>query len=200
MSTTSQTQPMPASPTAATTNAALIALFAALIAALGLFPSVYSQASGGVPFTMQTLGVMIAGGVLGWWRGFLSVALFVGLVAAGLHLLAGGRGGIEVFQTPSVGYLIGFPFGAMAIGAIAGNSTNIVRIFLATFIGGIGVVYLFGIPGIALNLDISLAKAWDIGKVFFAWDMLKVVFATFVIANVRTSGLLGGGAAARPDA
>lgn len=179
------------------TNVALIALFAALIAALGLLPAVYNSASGGVPFTMQTLGVMIAGGVLGWWRGFLSVALFVALVAAGFHLLAGGRGGIEVFQTPTVGYLIGFPFGAAAIGAIIGSSTNIWRIGFATFVGGVVVVYAFGIPGMALNLDISLAKAWDIGKVFLGWDIVKVVFATFVIAHVRASGLIDGVGPAR---
>lgn len=174
------------------TNVALIALFAALIAALGLLPAVYNSASGGVPFTMQTLGVMIAGGVLGWWRGFLSVALFVALVAAGFHLLAGGRGGIEVFQTPTVGYLIGFPFGAAAIGALIGSSNNIFRIGISTFIGGVVVVYAFGIPGMALNLGISLSEAWDIGKVFLGWDTVKVVFATFVIANIRASGLIDG--------
>ena len=200
MSTTSSTEQIPASPTAATTNAALIALFAALIAALGAFPAVYSQASGGVPYTLQTLGVMVTGGVLGWKRGFLAVSLFLGLTAAGLPLLAGGRGGVEVFQGPTVGYLIGFAFGAAAIGLLSPptgrGSTNIVRIALATFIGGVVVVYAFGIPGLAIRGDMSLSAAWDIGKVFFVWDTFKVVVATFVIAQVRSSGLLGGGAAA----
>lgn len=191
-------RPTPAaSPTQAMTDAALIALFAALIAALGLFPSVYSSASGGTPFTMQTLGVMIAGGVLGWKRGFLSVGLFVLLVAAGLHLLAGGRGGIEYFSTPPAGFAIGFPFGAAVIGALIGNSNNLVRIALSTFVGGVVVVYAFGIAGLMINADLSFSAAWDVAKLFIGWDTFKVAIATLVIAQVRTSGLIGGSGSTR---
>ena len=67
----------------------LIALFAALIAALGLVPKFTLAA--GVPITAQTLGVMLCGTVLGARRGGLAVLLFLALVALGLPLLAGGR-------------------------------------------------------------------------------------------------------------
>ena len=43
---------------------AQIAIFAALIAALGL-PGAITVGSTGVPITLQTLGVMLAGGILG---------------------------------------------------------------------------------------------------------------------------------------
>ena len=45
--------------------------------------------STGVPITLQTLGVMLAGGILGARKGFLSVLVFLVLVSAGLPLLAG---------------------------------------------------------------------------------------------------------------
>ena len=48
----------------------LIALFAALIAALGLVPK-FDLASG-VPITAQSLGVMLAGSLLGARRGALA--------------------------------------------------------------------------------------------------------------------------------
>ncbi|WP_367618773.1 biotin transporter BioY, partial [Yaniella sp.] len=64
--------------------------------------------AGGVPITLQSLGVMLAGAVLGPWRGAASMGLLILGVAIGLPLLAGGRGGIGVFVSPTAGYLIGY--------------------------------------------------------------------------------------------
>ena len=97
-------------------NLTHIALFAALIAVLGLIPKI--DLISGVPITAQSLGIMLCGTVLGAKRGALAVILFLVLVAAGLPLLAGGRGGLGVFASPSVGYLIGFPFAAFVAGLI----------------------------------------------------------------------------------
>lgn len=72
-------------------NIVLIALFAALIAVLGLIPKITLMS--GVPITAQSLGVMLCGTVLGARRGALAVLLFLLLVALGLPLLAGGRAG-----------------------------------------------------------------------------------------------------------
>ncbi len=67
-----------------------IALFAALIAALGLLPKL--TLTSGIPITAQSMGIMLAGTILGARNGALSVLLFLFLVALGLPLLAGGRG------------------------------------------------------------------------------------------------------------
>ena len=83
-----------------TRDIVLIALFAALTAALGLFPPIYVFA---VPITAQTLGVMLAGSVLGSKRGGLAMLLFLVLVAVGAPILAGGRGGFGIFASPSGG-------------------------------------------------------------------------------------------------
>ena len=89
---------------------ARIALFAALIAVLGLLPKL--TLASGIPITAQSMGIMLAGTILGARNGALSVLLFLFLVALGLPLLAGGRGGMGVFAGPTLGYLIGFPLGA----------------------------------------------------------------------------------------
>ena len=80
---------------------AQIAVFAALSAALGL-PGALSLGAVAVPLTFQTLGVMLAGAVLGARKGFLAVLLLLVLAAAGLPLLSGGRGGL-VYFTPLFG-------------------------------------------------------------------------------------------------
>ena len=92
----------------------LIALFAALIAALGLVPKF--DLAFGVPITAQSMGVMLCGTVLGAKRGGLAALLFVGLVALGLPLLAGARGGLGVFASPTAGFVIGFPIAAFVTG------------------------------------------------------------------------------------
>ncbi len=132
-------------------NVTLIALFAALIAALGLIPPI--ALGFGVPITAQSLGVMLCGTVLGAKRGALAVLLFLLLVAIGLPLLAGGRGGIGVFAGPTAGFVVGFPIGAFVIGLIvekmrAGNLAVVAGI--AAILGGIVVVYIFGIAGFAI--------------------------------------------------
>ena len=71
-----------------------------------------------VPITAQSMGVMLAGALLGAWRAGLALLLFIVLVAAGLPLLAGGAGGIGMFVTPRAGFLIGFPLAAFTVGWI----------------------------------------------------------------------------------
>jgi len=92
-----------------TKDLAYIALFAAITAVLGLVPAIQV---GPVPITAQTLGVMLAGSILGARRGFLSQLLFLVLVAIGLPLLASGTGGLAVFAGPTAGYLISAPISA----------------------------------------------------------------------------------------
>jgi biotin transport system substrate-specific component len=65
-----------------------IALFAALMAVFGLIPKI--DLPFGVPITLQSLGVMLAGCLLGPRRGFLAIGLFLLAVALGLPLLSGG--------------------------------------------------------------------------------------------------------------
>ena len=97
---------------------ARIAVFAALVGVFGLTPAI-SVPGISVPITAQTLAVMLAGLMLVPLEAFLSVALFVGLVAAGLPLLPGGRGGLAPFTSPTAGFLIGFPIAAAAVAALA---------------------------------------------------------------------------------
>lgn len=71
---------------------ALVAAFAAFIVVLGLPGALFAGSP--VPITIQTLGVMLAGALLGWRRGALAVLVVLALCAVGLPVLAGGRGGL----------------------------------------------------------------------------------------------------------
>ena len=67
---------------------ALVALFAALLGVMGLIPKIDLPL--GVHISIQTLGVMLAGCLLGPWRGLQAMLVFLVAVAAGLPLLSGG--------------------------------------------------------------------------------------------------------------
>lgn len=84
-----------------TKNTVYVALFAAMIAAMGLLPPI-TVGIIPVPITLQTLGVMLAGALLGPWRGAMSSLVVVVLAIAGLPLLSGGRGGWECCSAPPV--------------------------------------------------------------------------------------------------
>ncbi len=174
-------------------NLTHIALFAALIAVLGLVPRI--DLAAGVPITAQSLGIMLCGTVLGAKRGALAVLLFLALVAVGLPLLAGGRGGLGVFAGPSVGFLIGFPIAAFVIGWIVENTSLPVGLAAsaASVLGGIAVLYLFGIAGLSVMLGKTWAEATVISFAYLPGDVVKAVLAGFItqgIARMRPGALL----------
>ena len=166
---------------------ALIAVGAALIAVLGL-PGAFQPPGLSVPITAQTLGVMLVGLVLGAWRGALAVVVFLVLVALGLPLLAGGRGGLGVFTGPSAGFLIGWVPGAFVTGLLAevrAPRLEIVGLFVAAVVGGIAVVYAIGIPVLAFRTHVSLAHAFTASMVFVPGDLIKAAIAAVIARGVE---------------
>ncbi|MCG7417970.1 MULTISPECIES: biotin transporter BioY [Microbacterium] len=164
------------------TDFARVAVFAALIAALGLpgsFP-----VFGGVPITAQTLGVMLAGAILGPWLGALSVTILLTLVAVGLPLLAGGRGGFAIFLGPTAGYALGWILGAIVVGLIvhAGHRRPVWwRTAVAMIAGGVVAIYAVGIPVQSLVTRLPLAETALTSLIFLPGDLLKAAIATVVV-------------------
>ncbi|HEY5222510.1 MAG TPA: biotin transporter BioY [Microbacteriaceae bacterium] len=163
-----------------------IAVFAAIIAVLGL-PAPISVFGGAVPITAQTLGVMLAGAILGSWRGAAAVSTFLVLVAVGLPLLAGGHGGIGVFVGPTAGYLFGWIAGAFVTGAIVHTTIRAKtarpsswRTALGCVVGGILVVYAIGIPVSAFVTGLPLPQMALGSLVFVPGDLIKAAVTTIV--------------------
>jgi biotin transport system substrate-specific component len=172
-----------------TRDIAYIALFAALIAALGLFPPMTVPVAG-VPITAQSLGAMLAGSVLGARRGALAVLLFLGLVAIGMPLLAGGRGGLGVFAGPTAGFLAGWVLGAFTVGWLVERAWTRLTWPLAALInavGGILVVYAVGVPWAAVVTGAPLLKVLAGSAIYIPGDLIKVAVASLVAITVRRS-------------
>ena len=93
-----------------TRDIVLSALFTAIIIVLGFIPPVPIPLLP-VPITAQSMGVMLAGCIIGAKRGAAAYALLVLLVAVGLPVLSGGRGGLNVLMGPTGGYIFGWIIG-----------------------------------------------------------------------------------------
>ena len=166
---------------------AQIAVFAALIAALG-WPGTIATA-GPVPITLQTLGVMLAGAILGARKGFLAVLVFEALTFAGLPLLAGGRGGVTWFTTaPSAGFVWSWLPAAALTGLLTGWILPRYPLWLGILVtaaGGMVVVYLIGIPVMAHNAHVSLRTATGWNAWYLVGDGAKVVITALVAKQVH---------------
>jgi len=172
-------------------NTVLIALFAALIVVLSLIPPIPLPAIP-VPITLQTLGAMLAGAMLGPLRGALACLLYLALAAIGLPVLPGGRGGLGAFLGPTGGFLVGLVAGAFVTGwlarRLAARATGAVQVagyVAASVVGGIAVVYAFGVPWLATVAKMDLAKAALAVAVFLPGDLIKAVVAAWVAARVE---------------
>lgn len=160
-----------------------IAIFAALIAALSV-PGEIPMPTG-VPVTLQTLGVMLAGVVLGATRGALAVLVFEILALAGLPILADHTGGIANFTTsPAAGFLIAWIPGAFVVGLIANSrkgKPSLLRTILGSIVGGIGVIYAIGIPVMAQILGVDLVTATGYASVYLFGDSIKVALTAIIV-------------------
>lgn len=176
-------------------NVVMIALFTALIAALGLVPKL--TLASGIPITAQSMGIMLCGAILGSKRGALAVLLFVLLVAAGLPLLAGGRGGLGVFTTPWAGFYYGFPVAAFVTGLVMEKwrSGNVgLTAGIAAIIGGIGALYLVAVPYYMVMKPAGLNEALVTAMApFMPGDLIKAVLTgliTGALYKARPSAVL----------
>ncbi|CAI6041538.1 Biotin transporter BioY [Paenibacillus sp. JJ-100] len=161
--------------------AAILVLFGYISIPIGFSP---------VPITLQTLAVMLAGGLLGPLYGFLSIFLVVLLTALGFPLLHG-TGGIGHLVGPTGGYVMMWPFAALLIGLLLSKVQfrgfrGYVLAFIVLEVFGSLLIYVSGVPWLAYRYSMTLTNAMIQGFYpYIIGDLIKAVFAAIIIAPVR---------------
>ncbi|WP_339301151.1 biotin transporter BioY [Paenibacillus sp. FSL R5-0623] len=161
--------------------AAILVLFGYISIPIGFSP---------VPITLQTLAVMLAGGLLGPLYGFLSVTMVVLLTALGFPLLHG-TGGLAVLLGPTGGYVMMWPISALLIGLLLARInirgvTGFMLAFVVFELFGSLLVYVSGVPWLAYAYKMDLPEAMIQGFYpYIIGDLIKAVFAAIIIAPVR---------------
>ncbi len=150
-----------------------------------------------VPLTLQTLGVYMAGGLLGPAWGTASVAIYLLIGMAGAPVFAGGEAGIGVLLGPKGGYLIAFLPAAFLVGWAGRGMQNLrgscgtVVPLVAGLIGATAVIYVLGVGWLAMVTGMGLMRALVVGVVpFLPGDAVKLVAATVLIPAI-TRALAG---------
>ena len=175
-----------------TSYMALCGLFAALMAICSLIsiPLGFTP----VPVNLATLGVFLAGGLLGKKYGTISIAVYVLLGAVGVPVFAGFRGGLSVLVGPTGGYIIGYIAAAFLVGLLtellvpkAGRSAG--REILACIIAmiiGLFACYLLGTLWFMISTHTGVwAALVSCVFPFLPGDALKIAAGTILTQKLR---------------
>ncbi|MDQ4500984.1 biotin transporter BioY [Sinomonas sp. ASV322] len=170
---------------------ALVAVFAALIAASAVAPGI-PVGSFGVPITIQTLAIALTGLVLGGTRAAAAVGLYLVLAFAGLPIFSNGRAGLQVLAGGSAGYIVAFLVGAFVLGLLAqaiirrfGAKRRALWFFVAAMLVSVVVIHGFGVLGMMINLKLSWQAAFVADLAYYPGDILKNIVASLAAVAVH---------------
>lgn len=181
--------PRTASDTAADTVLSRAAIRTATMVVVGVgFIALMAQLRlyvGPVPFTGQTLAVLLLGAAYGARLGLVTTAAYALLGAAGLPLFAGGESGVAYLLGPTGGYLLGFVLAAGLLGALAerGWDRSYGRTALAMLVANV-IIFSCGVAWLQAALGGSWVQAFNVGVVpFVVGDLIKLALAVGLLPS-----------------
>ncbi len=131
-----------------------------------------------VPFTLQTLFVLLAGSLLGSRYGALSMGAYLLAGILGMPVFSGAGFGLAKILGPTGGYLLAFPVAAYAVGSIVGSRRSLPRL-LAANIAGLLIIFTLGTFHLSVMYLHDWGQAFSSGFLIFSWwDLLKIAGAT----------------------
>jgi biotin transport system substrate-specific component len=137
-----------------------------------------------VPFTLQTLIVLLSGAFLGPRNGAISQLAYLAAGAMGAPVFAGGAFGILKFLGPTGGYLIAFPVAAALVGWILRDGRSYARV-LGAMAAGLIAIFTCGTLHLYAFYVRDLGTAISSGFLIFSWwDLLKLGAATAIYAEL----------------
>lgn len=162
----------------------MLVLSGMFAAVLGVLSQLQIPMPSGVPVTLQTFAVALAGYVLGWKFGLVSTAAWILLGAVGVPVFSQFSGGVGVLAGATGGFIWGFP--AMAALCGYGYAKKPV-IFAGTSLAGLAVCHLAGVLQFSIVMDMGSAQSFMLVSFpYLVKDVLSLVGAYAVARAVRT--------------
>jgi biotin transport system substrate-specific component len=136
-----------------------------------------------VPITGQTFAVVLVGASLGTIRGVASLVLYLWLGVAGAPIYADHAHGWSVVTSASGGYLVGFVLAAALTGFLAERRWDrTLSSSIGAMLTGNVLIYLVGLPWLAVVLDTNLEKTLEYGLYpFVPGDIFKLYLAAALL-------------------
>ena len=139
-----------------------------------------------IPFSLQSLGIFLTLGILGGKRGLLSILIYLALGLIGIPISATGEAGINLFLTPTAGYLIGWILCGILFWIIETKFGNRNKTRIIAFSIGTIVCYIVGTIWFVLicthnNTTISVwtALCYCVFP-FILFDIIKLLIANAI--------------------
>ncbi len=149
---------------------------------------------GGIPISLATFSVMLAGALLGPKTGTVSQAVYILLGCAGLPVFSGFRGGFQVIAGMTGGYIVAYLFLCLITGLFSFRiaprfSRGIPRtaVLVLGMIAGTAVLYFFGTWWFIrfTGMDLHAALAACVFP-FLPGDLLKIAAVAFLAPLLRS--------------
>lgn len=129
-----------------------------------------------VPFTLQTLMVVLIAYLYKPTQAFIAITLYLFLGAIGLPIFSGGQGGFDKLVGPTGGFLVLFPFIAYFIAFFKTKDNHFIN--LSVGLGcGIAILYLLATLWLSYSINISYLAALTMMLPFIPFDIVKVFLA-----------------------
>ncbi len=158
-----------------------------------------------ISITLQTMGVCLAAGFLGWKRGTLCVIAYVLLGVCCVPVFSGFKNFYALLGSASAGYVIGFVFTALIVGFASDRlhligerhtgkvKTQILQLIVlaAAMVVGVAVCYFFGTLWFMVVYKGSVtADNLQTALVFCVYpyilpDAIKIIVATFLVNYLK---------------
>jgi len=137
-----------------------------------------------VPFTLQTMLVVLAGAFLGAKNGALSQIIYLASGAIGLPVFANFSLGFPVLFGPTGGYLIAFPVAAYLAGKIIEENKSLLAIAVSMFLGTLVIIFS-GAAYLSLFFNGDFSTALKVGALIFTvWDLIKISAAISIYYTI----------------
>jgi len=142
-----------------------------------------------VPFTGQTLAVLLVGGMLGALRGALSLAVYFAIGALGAPIFSEQAGGWDIITGATGGYIVGFILAAGVVGWLCerGADRRVVSMIGVLLLGNV-LIYAIGVPWLANwspagdGVNLGWSQAYELGvQPFILGDLLKLAIVAAIL-------------------
>jgi biotin transport system substrate-specific component len=141
-----------------------------------------------VPYTLQTLFVLLAGAFLGARNGAMSQVLYLAVGALGAPVFSSGGFGLMKLIGPTGGYLLAFPVAAAVVGYLVERYKSFPAILVSMFVG---LLIIFTSGTLHLNAFYlhNLAASFKSGFLIFSlWDAVKLFAAASIYFEIAKRG------------
>jgi len=130
-----------------------------------------------VPFTLQTMVVLLTGAFLGAKKGAYSQILYIFLGATGLPIFANGSMGLATLIGPTGGYLLTFPIGAFFVGYLTERSQKYGYVVISMFVAELLIIFVGTMYLYAAYLHNFMDAVKAGAAIFTVWMVVKVFAA-----------------------